>query len=152
MQRSEFDLVAMVESVIEVAQLNKTKAVEVELFTDPKSILIRGDESHLKNVVNNLLENAIKYAGQHVKVKVDIKGTKEHVQIRITDNGKGIAHEYHQQIFDMFFRVPAGNLHDVKGFGLGLAYVKQVVKRHEGKISVESELGKGSTFTIRLPY
>ncbi|PUV23358.1 sensor histidine kinase [Sphingobacterium athyrii] len=152
LQRSEFDLVAMVESVIEVAQLNKTKAVEVELFTDPKSILIRGDESHLKNVINNLLENAIKYAGQHVKVKVDIKGTKEHVQLRITDNGKGIAPEYHQQIFDMFFRVPAGNLHDVKGFGLGLAYVKQVVKRHEGKISVESELGKGSTFTIRLPY
>ncbi|WP_104383623.1 cell wall metabolism sensor histidine kinase WalK [Sphingobacterium sp. HMA12] len=152
LQRSEFDLVSMVESVVEVAQLNKTKAVEVELLADPESIQIQGDESHLKNVINNLLENAIKYAGQHVKVKVEIKGGKEHVQIRIKDNGKGIAPEYHQQIFDMFFRVPSGNLHDVKGFGLGLAYVKQVVKRHEGKITVESELGKGSTFTIRLPY
>lgn len=152
LQRSDFDIVAMVASVIEVAQLNKTKTVEVELFADPGSILIKGDESHLKNVINNLLENAIKYAGPHVKIKVEIKGAKEHVQIRITDNGKGIAAEYHQQIFDMFFRVPSGNLHDVKGFGLGLAYVKQVVKRHEGKISVESELEKGSTFMIRLPY
>jgi len=152
LQWSDFDIVAMVASVIEVAQLNKTKTVEVELFADPGTILIKGDESHLKNVINNLLENAIKYAGPHVKIEVEIKGAKEHVQIHITDNGKGIAPEYHQRIFDMFFRVPSGNLHDVKGFGLGLAYVKQVVKRHEGKISVASELEKGSTFMIRLPY
>ncbi|MDF2516882.1 MAG: hypothetical protein K0R59_2178 [Sphingobacterium sp.] len=152
LQRSDFDIVAMVASAIEVAQLNKTKTVEVELHADPESILIKGDESHLKNVINNLLENAIKYSGTHVSIKVDIKAAKEHVQIRIRDNGKGIAPEYHQRVFDMFFRVPSGNLHDVKGFGLGLAYVKQVVKRHEGKISVESELGKGSTFIIKLPY
>ena len=151
LQRSDFDIVAMVTSALEVAQLNKTKTVEAELLADPETILIKGDESHLKNVINNLLENAIKYAGPHVKIKVEIKGGKEQVQIRITDNGKGIAPEYHQQIFDMFFRVPSGNLHDVKGFGLGLAYVKQVVKRHEGKISVDSELEKGSTFIIRLP-
>ncbi|MFU1857878.1 sensor histidine kinase [Sphingobacterium sp. NGMCC 1.201703] len=152
LQRSDFDIVAMVASAIEVAQLNKTKTVEVELHADPESILIKGDESHLKNVINNLLENAIKYSGTHVSIKVDIKAAKEHVQIRIRDNGKGIAPEYHQRVFDMFFRVPSGNLHDVKGFGLGLAYVKQVVKRHEGKINVESELGKGSTFIIKLPY
>lgn len=151
LQRSDFDIVAMLTSALEVAQLNKTKTVEAELLADPEAILIKGDESHLKNVINNLLENAIKYAGPHVKIKVEIKGGKEQVQIRITDNGKGIAPEYHQQIFDMFFRVPSGNLHDVKGFGLGLAYVKQVVKRHEGKISVDSELEKGSTFIIRLP-
>ena len=152
LQRSDFDIVAMVGSVIEVAQLNKTKIVDIELLADPDSVLIKGDESHLKNVINNLLENAIKYAGHHVKICVEIKGGKEYVQIRITDNGKGIAPEYHQRIFDMFFRVPSGNLHDVKGFGLGLAYVKQVVKRHEGKISVESDLEKGSTFIVRLPY
>lgn len=152
LQRSDFDIVTMVASAIEVAQLNKTKTVEVELHADPESILIKGDESHLKNVINNLLENAIKYSATYVSIKVDIKAAKEHVQIRIRDNGKGIAPEYHQRVFDMFFRVPSGNLHDVKGFGLGLAYVKQVVKRHEGKINVESELGKGSTFIIKLPY
>ncbi|WP_343562348.1 HAMP domain-containing sensor histidine kinase [Sphingobacterium sp.] len=152
LQRSDFDIVAMVAGAIEVAQLNKTKTVEVELHADPESIQIKGDESHLKNVINNLLENAMKYSGPHVSIKVDIKAAKEHVQVRIRDNGKGIAPEYHQRVFDMFFRVPSGNLHDVKGFGLGLAYVKQVVKRHEGKISVESELGKGSTFIIKLPY
>lgn len=83
---------------------------------------------------------------------MEVKEMKENVHIRITDNGKGIPSEYHNQIFDMFFRVPSGNLHDVKGFGLGLAYVKQVVKRHDGKITVDSELEKGSTFNIRLPY
>ncbi|HAE69474.1 MULTISPECIES: sensor histidine kinase [Sphingobacterium] len=152
LQRSDFDLVAMVKGAIEVAQLNKSKQVDFKLIAVPSEIRINGDEAHLKNVINNLLENAIKYAGQHVYIEVEVKEMKENVHIRITDNGNGISAEYHNQIFDMFFRVPSGNLHDVKGFGLGLAYVKQVVKRHEGKITVDSELEKGSTFNIRLPY
>ncbi|WP_282636223.1 sensor histidine kinase [Sphingobacterium thalpophilum] len=152
LQRVDFNLVATIQSAIEVAQLNKTKVVTIELIADSMEIIVNGDESHLRNVINNLLENAIKYAGQQVTIKVELKTLKENVQIRITDNGKGIAPEYQQQIFDMFFRVPSGNLHDVKGFGLGLAYVKQVVKRHDGKITVESELGRGSTFAVRLPY
>jgi len=152
LQRSDFDLVAMVEGAIQVAQLNKAKKVDFNLITIPDKIMINGDEAHLKNVVNNLLENAIKYAGQEVYIEVEVKEMKENVHIRITDNGKGISSEYHNQIFDMFFRVPSGNLHDVKGFGLGLAYVKQVVKRHDGKITVESELSKGSTFRILLPH
>lgn len=152
LQRVDFNLVATIQSAIEVAQLNKTKVVTIELIAESMEIIVNGDESHLRNVINNLLENAIKYAGQQVTIKVELKTLKENVQIRITDNGKGIAPEYQQQIFDMFFRVPSGNLHDVKGFGLGLAYVKQVVKRHDGKITVESELGRGSTFAVRLPY
>lgn len=152
LQRSDFDLVAMVKGAIEVAQLNKAKKVDFKLIANPSEIRINGDEAHLKNVINNLLENAIKYAGQEVYIEVEVKEMKENVHIRITDNGKGISSEYHNQIFDMFFRVPSGNLHDVKGFGLGLAYVKQVVKRHDGKITVDSELEKGSTFSIRLPY
>ncbi len=152
LQRADFDLVAMVKGAIEVAQLNKTKKVDFKLIANPGEIRINGDEAHLKNVINNLLENAIKYAGQEVYIEVEVKEMKENVHIRITDNGKGISPEYHNQIFDMFFRVPSGNLHDVKGFGLGLAYVKQVVKRHDGKITVDSELEKGSTFSIRLPY
>lgn len=151
LQRSDFDMVAMVKSAIEVAQLNNTKKVEFRLIVDQDKIMVNGDEAHLKNVINNLLENAVKYAGHIVHIEVEVKTTKENVHIRITDNGKGIAAEYHNQIFDMFFRVPSGNLHDVKGFGLGLAYVKQVVKRHDGKIVVESELEKGSTFSIKLP-
>ncbi len=151
LQRSDFDMVAMVKSAIEVAQLNNTKKVEFRLIVEQDKIMVNGDEAHLKNVINNLLENAVKYAGHIVHIEVEVKTTKENVHIRITDNGKGIAAEYHNQIFDMFFRVPSGNLHDVKGFGLGLAYVKQVVKRHDGKIVVESELEKGSTFSIKLP-
>jgi Signal transduction histidine kinase len=152
LQRSDFDLVAMVKEAIEVAQLNKAKKVDLNLVVAPGTIMVNGDEAHLKNVINNLLENAIKYAGQEVYIEVEVREMKENVHIRITDNGKGISSEYHNQIFDMFFRVPSGNLHDVKGFGLGLAYVKQVVKRHDGKITVESELDKGSTFSILLPY
>lgn len=152
LQRADFDLVEMVSSAIEVAQMNKLKAVSIELRHDKQVVMINGDESHLRNVINNLLENAIKYAGQDVRISVLINQTKENIQIQIVDNGKGIAAAYHDQIFDLFFRVPSGNLHDVKGFGLGLAYVQQVVKRHDGKITVESELGKGSTFTIRLPH
>ena len=151
LQPSDFDMVAMAKSAIEVAQLNKTKTVVIELLANPTEIKIHGDESHLKNVINNLLENAIKYTGNQANIIVDIQEIRDDVQIRISDDGKGIPAEYHKQIFDMFFRVPAGNLHDVKGFGLGLAYVKQVIKRHEGRITVQSELDKGSTFVIRLP-
>ena len=107
------------------------------------------DKNHFYNVIVNLLENAIKYCDKDfpkIEIKTETVGSK--FLIKITDNGKGIPAAAQKQIFEKFFRVTDGDLHEVKGFGLGLSYVRQVVEKHGGSISVESEIGKGSTFII----
>lgn len=110
------------------------------------------DRLHLTNVFFNLLDNAVKYCKQTPKIVVTThdQGTNS-IRIEISDNGIGISPDNHKKIFQKFFRVSTGNIHDVKGFGIGLNYVKLVVESHKGKITVASELGKGSTFTLILP-
>jgi two-component system phosphate regulon sensor histidine kinase PhoR len=111
---------------------------------------VRGDRVHLTNVIYNLIDNAIKYASSpKVTVRSFVKQRK--LYIAVHDNGIGIKKEDQGRIFDKFYRVSQGNRHDVKGFGLGLYYVKRIVGAHKGKIRVESELQKGATFTIELP-
>ncbi|MCU0450629.1 MAG: HAMP domain-containing histidine kinase [Bernardetiaceae bacterium] len=113
---------------------------------------IEADEVHLTNIVLNLLDNANKYSPDTPKIHV---GTEDHprgIVITIADQGQGISKDTITKIFDKFYRVPTGNLHDVKGFGLGLSYVKTMVDAHYGTISVSSELHKGTTFTILLPH
>jgi two-component system phosphate regulon sensor histidine kinase PhoR len=112
------------------------------------------DEMHFTNVIFNLLDNAYKYAAEDRPLKLDVY-TKNlpnrQIEIRVQDNGIGIAKESLKKIFDKFYRVPTGNLHNVKGFGLGLSYVNKIVRDHNGTIRAESELGKGTTFIITLP-
>jgi two-component system phosphate regulon sensor histidine kinase PhoR len=113
--------------------------------------IVMADPLHLGNVFFNLLDNAIKYttATPHVVLRT---ATENHeLIISIADNGIGIAKENHKHVFDRFFRVSTGNRHDVKGFGLGLHYVRQMVVRHGGRIALQSEVGRGSTFAISLP-
>ena len=115
---------------------------------------IRVDEMQFTNVIFNLLDNAVKYMDEEREPQLEIS-TKDisetQLEIRIKDNGIGIKKDDLKRIFDKFFRVSTGNLHDVKGFGLGLAYVKKMITLFGGTISAESEFGKGSTFVITLP-
>lgn len=113
------------------------------------------DELHFTNVIFNLLDNAVKYAKQdeplHLVVRTSNNDEKSQLVIKIEDNGIGISKEHLKKIFDKFHRVPTGNVHNVKGFGLGLAYVKKMVQKHNGVIKAESELGVGTVFTIIIP-
>jgi signal transduction histidine kinase len=112
---------------------------------------VQADRLHLAGVINNLIDNAIKYSKARVTIGVRSRRAAGGWQLTVQDDGVGIASGYQAAVFDRFFRVPTGNLHPVKGFGLGLYYVRQVVERHGGRIGVRSEPGRGSTFTMWLP-
>lgn len=111
---------------------------------------LRGSQVHLTNVIYNLLDNALKYSRENAVIQVRLHEVGHELKLTVTDNGIGIATEYKKKIFEKFFRVPSGDVHNSKGYGLGLSYVDSVIKAHHGKLEVESEIGKGSTFTIVL--
>ena len=112
---------------------------------------IKADKLHFTNVINNLLDNAIKYCSTIPEIMIRSFNQGNKIGIEIKDNGMGILPENQKRIFQKFYRVPTGNVHDVKGFGLGLSYVKTIVKEHKGEIKLFSENGKGSTFTLFIP-
>ena len=116
-----------------------------------KKPIIQGDQTHVSNVIHNLIDNAVKYSQNAPEIEVTTKDAKNGVEIEVKDNGIGMSKDSLKYIFDKFYRVHTGNLHDVKGFGLGLSYVKSMVDKHNGTVSVKSELNKGSTFTVYLP-
>lgn len=116
-----------------------------------KELVADLDQLHIKNAISNLIENAIKYAGEGASVKVILSGNEKKIRILIEDNGPGIAPEFQKLLFNRFFRVPKGNRHDVKGFGIGLNYVKIITNTHGGDVTLKSEENKGTTFIITLP-
>ena len=113
---------------------------------------IKADVTHISNIFNNLLDNAEKYSNEKPEINIRTKSNSKGVIVEIEDNGIGMSKESLKHIFDKFYRVHTGNRHDVKGFGLGLSYVKALVEAHKGDIKVTSELGKGSIFTVFLPF
>jgi two-component system phosphate regulon sensor histidine kinase PhoR len=112
--------------------------------------MLRGDRIHLGSVLHNLVDNALKYAGETAEVKVTLKEKSETIEIQVEDNGPGIPKEYRDQVFEKFFRVPAGDKHTVKGYGLGLNYVWNIVKQHGGSVRLENSPEKGSVFIVTL--
>jgi two-component system phosphate regulon sensor histidine kinase PhoR len=129
------------------------KQGSLETNLEASNDLIEGDEVHISNLVNNLMDNAVKYSKENVppRITISTSSNEKKFTIRIEDNGIGMTRESVKRIFEKFYRAHTGNIHNVKGFGLGLSYVKTVVEAHEGAIRAESTLGKGSCFTIDLP-
>jgi two-component system phosphate regulon sensor histidine kinase PhoR len=129
------------------------KGGDMEIHLNAENDLIEGDEVHINNIVNNLLDNAVKYSKDGVAphISLSTSSSPKKFVIRIEDNGIGMARDTVKRIFEKFYRAHTGNIHNVKGFGLGLSYVKSVVEAHDGAIKPESTLGRGSVFTIELP-
>jgi len=145
-----------VHDVIEQAVMNTRLQVEHkngEVTTDlkAKEVNIEADATHLSNIINNLLENANKYSPENPKISVHTRNVLGSVEVIVKDHGIGMSKDARKHIFDKFYRVHTGNLHDVKGFGLGLSYVKAMMDAHKGRINVKSELGKGSSFILSFP-
>ena len=124
---------------------------KLELYLDNSKSKVWADKVHLTNVIYNLMDNAVKYCNEKPVIRISITDHDNRITLRVQDNGIGIDKKYHQRIFDKFFRIPTGNVHDVKGFGIGLNYVMNVVKGHKWDIALDSAPGKGSTFSITFP-
>lgn len=132
-------------------EINRDKNVLISLNLDAQDDRVLGKQSFLQNALSNLIDNAIVYCESSPEIEISTRNEKESLLITIKDNGIGITKTEVPYIFDKFYRVTTGNLHNVKGFGLGLAYVKRVIEQMKGSIAVTSEIGIGSTFTIKLP-
>jgi len=139
------------EAVSSVKLLLEEKSGRISLDLMDETPEIPADRLHLVNAIGNLLTNALKYTRDHPEIRIRTFSQGDFIGIEINDNGIGIPAKYQKYIFDKYFRVPTGDIHNIKGFGIGLSYVKSVVSGHGGRIQVTSEPGKGSTFTIFLP-
>ena len=152
LKMKEFDINKMIETVTGNFELRvRTKNGKLITEIGAENGMVKGDEVHITNVIFNLLDNAMKYSKEDPEIKVTTESRKDKIMISVEDNGIGIAKEHHTQIFDRFYRVPTGNVHDVKGFGLGLSYVKKIIDLHNGTIKVESAVNKGTKFKIYFP-
>jgi len=153
LKTEEVDIHYIIEQAINNIRLQVEKK-EGEIITELKAEKnnLFADKVHLTNIVYNLIDNALKYSNETPRLRIITENKKDGIIISVKDQGIGISKENQKKIFDTMYRVPTGNIHTVKGFGLGLSYVKAVVEKHGGNISVESELGNGSTFKVWLPF
>jgi two-component system phosphate regulon sensor histidine kinase PhoR len=145
------DMKALITEVTASMRLQCEKHHAVVTTSVQGDTMLEGDRLHLVSVIYNLLDNALKYGNGSPKIEVAVNGNSSKIVLAVTDNGIGIPAEYKDKIFEKFFRVPTGNLHNAKGYGLGLSYVSHVVKKHGGTITAESAEGAGSKFIITLP-
>jgi two-component system phosphate regulon sensor histidine kinase PhoR len=153
LKKKRLDMHELIQQVIEMNQpmlMAKQGEIQAEFSSDSSVILI--DEVHMSNVINNLIDNAVKYSDKAPRVKIYTHSDNSGFHIQVSDEGIGMKKEFLSQVFEPFYRVPTGNVHNVKGFGLGLSYVKKIVEAHGGTVYVKSQLGKGSTFEITIPY
>ena len=151
MNFQELDMHELLETVIGNFSLkvnNTNGKIISQLNAQNASAMV--DEMHFTNVIYNLMDNALKYRKETLILTVSTWNDKDKLFISIEDNGIGIKRENMKRIFDQFYRVPTGNVHNVKGFGLGLAYVSKIIKLHKGTIKVESEYGIGTKFIIEI--
>ncbi len=152
LKKSTIQIHELLEEVKENFEFNQSeKGGEIIMMLKAVDCAIRADEVHISNVLYNLIDNAIKYCQVEPKIEIRTRNEQKNLVIEISDNGIGIPREDINNIFEKFFRVHTGNRHDVKGFGLGLYYVKLIVEAHKGTVNVKSSLGKGTTFIIKLP-
>lgn len=149
----DLDVNAVIENVANQAKVRIEAANgSITNLGGAENTFVKADKVHFTNVISNLIDNAIKYSPSEPTITIKTKNVNNGVVVSVKDNGIGISKENQNKIFDKLFRVPTGNVHDVKGFGLGLSYVKAIVDKHQGSIKVNSQLGKGSTFSIHIPF
>ena len=146
---SEIRLTEVFEQLKQQHSLNAPKPMEIQIDMESEDIIIPADKTHFYNILSNLIENAVKYSGESVKIILSATQNENQTCIRVKDNGIGIPASSLSKIFDRFYRVPKGDIHDVKGYGLGLYYVKTIVEKHGWTIEVQSKEGEGTEFLIR---
>lgn len=152
LKKQEFSWQALLqEEVDSMLHLITTGEKKILLKMPPQPVFFLGDVLHLKNTIGNLIENAIKYCDRCPEIELSLTATATAISIAIQDNGIGIDQQHQPMLFRKFYRVPTGNVHNVKGFGLGLNYVRLITKAHGGTVTCESNLGKGSIFTLTFP-
>lgn len=151
LHKERVNIISLIQTIISSHELKAGKEVHFQLKNTLEDPFIKVDQMHFSNTINNLIDNAIKYSGEKVNIEISLKKKGDQILLSIKDDGMGIPSQYRQLIFDKFFRVPTGDIHNVKGFGLGLSYVKNIIEKHEGTIQVKSEPGKGTEFIIMLP-
>jgi len=145
------DLHDMIDTIVDTFKI-ANNGVQIDCKLNAARHTVVGDPLHISNIVYNLIDNSIKYCNESPEIQIATYDDSNGIKMSVTDNGIGIREEFQRKIFRKFYRIPTGNIHDVKGFGLGLNYVSHMLKSHGGKISVKNNLEKGCTFTIFLPY
>ncbi|MGB5847683.1 MAG: HAMP domain-containing sensor histidine kinase, partial [Ignavibacteriaceae bacterium] len=153
LEKSEVDIHALIKNVVSRNKLRLATAnaeIILELLADDHQVI--ADQHHITNILNNIIDNAIKYSSHKPLIKICSVNKSDGITILISDNGIGIDKHQQKKIFDTFYRVPTGNIQDVRGYGIGLSYVKKLVEAHGGTITVESKLNKGTTFNLYLPH
>ena len=149
LHREEVTLRELLTPLVEQHQLKADKPARISLIIAPEALTVNADRTHLSNIVSNLIDNAIKYSRTEAEVEIQcLRQADGTTTLSVGDHGIGLTPEQCRHVFDKFYRVPQGNRHDVKGYGLGLYYVKTLVELHGWHVGVESEAGQGSTFTI----
>lgn len=151
LRRERFALGALLDETAAKFRMKTRGRAEITVRVEPADLAVTADRFHLGHVLDNLVDNALKYSGERVSVLLAARRTAKGVELRVADDGIGMDRTAQAHIFEKFYRVPTGDRHDVKGFGLGLYYVRLIVTRHGGTVSVESSPGRGSTFTLILP-
>jgi two-component system phosphate regulon sensor histidine kinase PhoR len=152
LRKEEVNLHSVIIQAVDLISLQvESKGGKIECHLDAERPVLIGDKIHLSNVIFNLLDNANKYTSDKPLIIVETGNLRTGIFVRISDNGMGMNKDTIKRIFEKFYRVPTGNLHDIKGFGLGLSYVKAIIEHHHGTITVDSEAGKGSTFEFYIP-
>jgi two-component system, OmpR family, phosphate regulon sensor histidine kinase PhoR len=152
LQKTELDFHQLIQSSLKrINMLIESTGTSVELNLAAARSMILGDQTHLTNALCNLFDNAVKYANGIPKLSIQAFNASHKLVVIISDKGLGIEKEYQKKVFEKFFRVPTGDVHNAKGFGIGLAYVKAIIELHKGTIELKSEKGKGTSFTITLP-
>lgn len=149
LRRETIELEPLLQKLADQHILSAGKPCDIHIDVED-DLVLDADSFHLSNILSNLIDNAIKYSGESVRIDITAKATDEGTEIRVRDNGIGIAPDKQKHIFEKFYRVPTGNIHDVKGYGLGLYYARTMAEKHGGTLSLTSVPGKGSEFILSL--